>query len=81
MDGMNITFLIGNGFDIQMGLKTSYTDFYDNVVASKLTENQIYNSIKDKPTEWKAVWGKTFFSARNVDLSMFLVLLFFKKAN
>ncbi|EGP7244840.1 hypothetical protein I0L15_001914, partial [Listeria monocytogenes] len=26
MDGMNITFLIGNGFDIQMGLKTSYTD-------------------------------------------------------
>ncbi|EGT2033270.1 hypothetical protein I2L09_002428, partial [Listeria monocytogenes] len=25
MDGMNITFLIGNGFDIQMGLKTSYT--------------------------------------------------------
>lgn len=52
MDGMNITFLIGNGFDIQMGLKTSYTDFYDNVVASKLTENQIYNSIKDKPTEW-----------------------------
>ncbi|EPI34317.1 hypothetical protein D348_02706 [Enterococcus faecalis SLO2C-1] len=30
---------------------------------------------------WKAVWGKTFFSARNVDLSMFLVLLFFKKAN
>ncbi|ELK7957738.1 hypothetical protein RVZ54_002108 [Listeria monocytogenes] len=35
MDGMNITFLIGNGFDIQRGLKTSYTDFYDNVVASK----------------------------------------------
>lgn len=25
---MNITFLIGNGFDINLGLKTSYKDFY-----------------------------------------------------
>lgn len=25
---MNITFLIGNGFDINLGLKTRYTDFY-----------------------------------------------------
>lgn len=26
---MNITFLIGNGFDINLGLKTRYVDFYD----------------------------------------------------
>ena len=26
---MNITFLIGNGFDINLGLKTRYADFYD----------------------------------------------------
>ena len=26
---MYITFLIGNGFDINLGLKTSYSDFYD----------------------------------------------------
>ncbi len=25
---MNITFLIGNGFDLNLGLKTRYTDFY-----------------------------------------------------
>ena len=25
---MNITFLIGNGFDINLGLKTRYTNFY-----------------------------------------------------
>ena len=25
---MNITFLVGNGFDINLGLKTRYTDFY-----------------------------------------------------
>lgn len=24
---MNITFLVGNGFDINLGLKTKYTDF------------------------------------------------------
>lgn len=26
---MNITFLIGNGFDLHLGLKTSFSDFYD----------------------------------------------------
>lgn len=25
---MNITFLVGNGFDINLGLKTKYTNFY-----------------------------------------------------
>ena len=25
---LNITFLIGNGFDIGLGLKTRYKDFY-----------------------------------------------------
>ncbi|EAH1785497.1 hypothetical protein D4324_15460, partial [Listeria monocytogenes] len=45
--------------------------------------NQKLVTIPDSilTTNWKAVWGKTFFSARNVDLSMFLVLLFFEKAN
>ncbi|EKI7569376.1 tryptophan synthase subunit beta, partial [Enterococcus faecalis] len=26
---MNITFLLGNGFDIQCGLQTSYIHFYE----------------------------------------------------
>lgn len=30
----NITYLIGNGFDINLGLKTKYTDFYDEYIAS-----------------------------------------------
>lgn len=25
---MNVTFLIGNGFDLGIGLKTAYADFY-----------------------------------------------------
>lgn len=29
---MNIVFLIGNGFDINLGMKTSYADFYDDYI-------------------------------------------------
>ena len=29
---MNITFLLGNGFDIQCGLKTSYFNFYEFIL-------------------------------------------------
>lgn len=31
---MNITFLIGNGFDVNLGLKTLYTDFYPSYIKS-----------------------------------------------
>ncbi|MCI7351401.1 MAG: bacteriophage abortive infection AbiH family protein [Ruminococcus sp.] len=31
---MNITFLIGNGFDVNLGLKTKYKDFYDKYIES-----------------------------------------------
>ena len=30
---MNIVYLIGNGFDINIGLKTRYKDFYDYYLA------------------------------------------------
>ena len=32
-DTMNIVFLIGNGFDLNLGLKTRYRNFYDYYVA------------------------------------------------
>ena len=32
---MEITFLLGNGFDIQCGLKTSYLDFYKYILKKK----------------------------------------------
>ncbi|MFS0935475.1 AbiH family protein [Enterococcus casseliflavus] len=32
---MNITFLLGNGFDIQCGLKTSYINFYEYILRKK----------------------------------------------
>ena len=32
---MNITFLLGNGFDIQCGLQTSYINFYEYILKKK----------------------------------------------
>lgn len=46
---MNITFLVGNGFDLNLGLKTRYVDFYpyfkehakeDNMIKKWLTEDE-----------------------------------------
>lgn len=36
---MNITFLLGNGFDIGLGLKTRYTDFYEVYCKQKENDN------------------------------------------
>ncbi len=47
---MNITFLIGNGFDLNLGLKTGYKDFYkyylekcpDDLIAKSISNNYEY---------------------------------------
>ena len=36
-ENMNITFIIGNGFDLGLGLKSSYEDFYNEYCV--VTEN------------------------------------------
>lgn len=36
---MNITFLIGNGFDLRLGLKTKFSDFYDTYVERNKSNN------------------------------------------
>lgn len=38
---MNITFLIGNGFDLRLGMKTRYTDIYKGYVASESSSDAI----------------------------------------
>lgn len=50
---VNILYLFGNGFDINLGLKTRYVDFYENYnkkeSTSKLIKNlksEIFNNIK-----------------------------------
>lgn len=44
---MKISYLVGNGLDLHIGLKTSYRDFYDflNENKSNNIDNQIYQSI------------------------------------
>ena len=48
---MEITFLLGNGFDIQCGLKTSYLDFYKYILEKKysidLTKEMDKESISE----------------------------------
>jgi hypothetical protein len=50
----NVTILVGNGLDISLELKTSYSAFYNFVKKNGLhPENSIYKAIaKDKPEWW-----------------------------
>ncbi|EHD5644337.1 tryptophan synthase subunit beta, partial [Listeria monocytogenes] len=44
---MEITYLVGNGFDMMYGLKTSYDQFYDYMLRefpkNKIKNNFFYN--------------------------------------
>lgn len=42
---MHILYLLGNGFDLNLGLKTSYKDFYDSYKAEK-SDNENINLLK-----------------------------------
>ena len=43
---MNITFLIGNGFDINCGLKSSYSDMYEGYCEEKETDSEVIKKFK-----------------------------------
>ena len=52
---MNIVYLIGNGFDLAQGLKTSYQDFYGSYKKSEPineVEEKIISSITDNVETW-----------------------------
>ena len=48
---MNITFLLGNGFDMNFGLKTSYKSFYNYLKKSKIRNKLIENILSDTECE------------------------------
>jgi hypothetical protein len=49
----NIIFIVGNGLDLSLGMKTSYKDFYDYAMANKLhPKHKIYEAIKKDPETW-----------------------------
>lgn len=49
---MNITFFIGNGFDINLGLKTRYFCFYPYFIEHARTDNMIRNWIDGNERFW-----------------------------
>lgn len=54
---MNITFLIGNGFDLGLGLDTSYPDFIKWYLKQDISENAILQNFKEKIAQDLATWG------------------------
>lgn len=64
---MNITFLIGNGFDLNYGLKTSYQDFYKYYMTLPESKDDLLaTSIMEEPKLWSdlevglgVLFGKT----------------------
>lgn len=49
---MNITFFIGNGFDLNLGLKTRYQDFYKYFHEHGTSNNMIKEWINEKEKLW-----------------------------
>ena len=51
---MNVTLILGNGFDLNMGLLTSYSGFYKYYlqVDSPKSTNLIKQEIGEKPRNW-----------------------------
>ena len=53
---MLITLFIGNGFDLNNGLQTKFTDFYDHIKITKsdndIRQNDIYSQIEKNRDIW-----------------------------
>ena len=58
---MNITYLLGNGFDLQLGLKTTYADFLKEYIKYP-SENELIRNFKDFLKTKKSNWSNMFWS-------------------
>lgn len=63
---MNITFLIGNGFDINLGLKTQYISFYPYFIKQASENNMIKNWINENERLWADLEEKLGQELKNV---------------
>ncbi len=54
---MNVTFLIGNGFDLNLGLKTSYKDFLDYYIKNNEEDCDIIKCFKNDINKDITLWG------------------------
>lgn len=72
---MNITFLIGNGFDLNYGLKTSYQAFYKHYITLPESKGDLLaTSIMEEPQLWSDLemgLGELFGKTEAKDLRKF----------
>lgn len=54
---MNVTFLIGNGFDLNLGLDTRYTDFIKEYKNPKSKDSEFIKYMKKKMDNDSALWS------------------------
>lgn len=54
---MDVTFLIGNGFDFGIGLKTGYKDFYDVYCQSKSSDSEMLQHFKSDILKEPETWA------------------------
>lgn len=71
---MNITFFIGNGFDLNLGLKTRYKDFYKYFKENTKEDNIIKGWINEEDRLWsdlEKALGKSLNSINRDNLEQF----------
>lgn len=71
---MNITFLIGNGFDLNVGLHTRYSDFYPYFTAHASNDNMIKKWLNDDILLWSDLeerLGKELHRVKEKELDKF----------
>ena len=71
---MNITFFIGNGFDLNLGLKTRYKDFYKYFKENTKEDNIIKGWINEEARLWsdlEKALGKSLNSINRDNLEQF----------
>lgn len=54
---MKITFLVGNGFDLNLGLDTNYSDFLKEYKKNKDTDNEIIQYFKNEVLSQQNLWS------------------------
>lgn len=54
---MNITFLIGNGFDLNIGLKTTYASFLKSYAVASETDNDLLKYFKNSILKDAGMWS------------------------
>ena len=54
---MNITFLIGNGFDIGMGLHSKFSDYFSQYVEESKDKDRIFKEFADEIDENRTEWS------------------------